>query len=178
MKKILAFSVLAALSAPVQAEVPSRVPVTSPVAKAILKNVEGEAIGTAVFTQAPTGVLIRITAEKLPPGKHGLHIHTSGVCDHEGHFDKAGGHLALEDETHGLLSTKPHVGDLPNLMVEKDGKVEAEFFNSRVSLHESGTLPAILDKDGASLMIHAKADDYATQPTGDSGDRIACGVIK
>lgn len=153
-------------------------PTSAPSAKTTLIDADNKTIGSATFAQASKGVLIRIKASGLTPGIHGMHIHATGECTHADHFTKAGSHLGSKDETHGLLSPHPHAGDLPNIVAAKDGTAEAEIFTTWVSLNGQGGLPALRDKDGAALIIHAKADDYATQPTGNSGDRVACGIIK
>lgn len=178
IKNIFLFSLITMISMPVMAEkLVVKQPTTAPSAKATLVDSENKDIGTVTFTQASKGVLIRIKASGLTPGVHGMHIHATGECTHADHFTKAGSHLGSKDETHGLLSPHPHAGDLPNIIAAKDGTAEAEIFTTWVSLNGQGGLPALRDKDGAALIIHAKADDYATQPTGNSGDRIACGVI-
>lgn len=150
----------------------------APTAKAALIDNEGKEMGTASFTQGPTGVLVHIDAKGLTPGKHGFHLHAVGDCSDHDHFKKAGGHLMSEGEAHGILSAKPHAGDFPNLFVGADGAAKADFFSERIALKEGMNKPALLDKDGAALMIHKDADDYVTDPTGNAGDRIACGVIK
>lgn len=175
------FSVLAALlfTTAVHAEgLVVKQPTSAPAAKAVLVDVNEKEIGTATFTQASKGVLIRIKAAGLVPGLHGMHIHTTGECSHSDHFTKAGSHLGSKDETHGLLSPHPHAGDLPNIVVSKDGTAEAEIFSTWISLNGQDGLPALKDEDGAAIIIHANADDYATQPTGNSGDRVVCGIIK
>lgn len=167
------------ISTVVNAETPVvKQPASAPSAKATLVDSKNKNIGIATFTQASKGVLIRINASGLTPGIHGMHIHATGECSHSDHFTKAGGHLGSKGETHGLLSPRPHAGDLPNIIVGKDGTAKAELFTTWVSLSGQGNLPALKDEDGAAIIIHANADDYATQPTGNSGDRVACGIIR
>jgi Cu-Zn family superoxide dismutase len=138
---------------------------------------DGSAKGTGTLTAAPTGVLIRIEATGLAPGWHGLHLHMTGACVGP-KFETAGGHMTHAGAKHGLLNPDgPEDGDLPNVWAGADGSVHAEVFTTRVSLAGEGGRPALRDADGASLMIHAAADDQSTPPTGGSGARAACAVI-
>lgn len=142
-------------------------------------TLEGDGIeGTVTLTEAPTGIfIIEIEASGLEPGPHGVHLHETGTCDAEGGHEAAGGHISGDGE-HGVLNPNgPHPGDLPNVHVHEDGIAHAEFFVSDIALSgDSGTV--IMDDDGAAFIIHAGPDDYMTEPAGDSGDRIACGVIE
>ena len=138
-------------------------------------NAKKEKIGTAVLTDLARGVRIEITAEKLPPGKHAIHIHEKGSCQAPD-FKSAGNHYNPNAQEHGFNRTSgPHVGDLPNLIVGKDGKVHTELFNQNVVLNLGSN--ALLKEGGTSIVIHAKPDDDTSQPAGNSGDRIACGEI-
>ncbi|MBC7544220.1 MAG: superoxide dismutase family protein [Candidatus Sericytochromatia bacterium] len=144
-------------------------------AKAELRNTKGEVIGDARFVEGPAGVLISIKAKGLPPGSHGIHIHETGACDAP-KFTSAGGHFHPEKHDHGFMhATGAHSGDLTNLVVAADGTVETELLAPKVTL-QSGTA-SLLKPRGTALIIHAKADDYKSQPAGDAGDRIACGMI-
>lgn len=139
-------------------------------------NTEGKKIGEASFVEGADGVTINIQAEGLPPGKHGIHIHEKAVCTPPD-FKSAGGHFNPENKEHGFDNPKGfHLGDLPNLEVDADGKVNAEVTTAFVTL-KPGVDNYLLDSDGSSLVIHEKMDDYKTDPAGDSGDRIACAVI-
>lgn len=152
----------------------------SPTASAALIDGKGAAIGRATFTEAPTGVLIHIEASGLKPGWHGVHLHEKGDCMGPA-FATAGAHMNMSapKSPHGFLSMGgPDLGDLPNIYVGPDGKAMAEAFSHRVSLSGAGGRPALLDADGASLMIHENPDDYTTQPIGGAGARVACGVVK
>ncbi len=148
-------------------------------ARASLANGAGESAGTAVFRQGPTGVLIRIEATGLTPGWHGLHLHGVGQCEGP-KFETAGSHVkhAGGGAVHGLLNAEgPESGDLPNLYAGADGRAFAEVFTAGAALVEGAGGEHLLDADGASILIHASADDHAAQPIGGSGDRVACGVI-
>lgn len=142
-----------------------------------LINVNGENTGQATLTQGADGVSINIEAWNLPEGTHGFHIHDKGMCEPPT-FESAGEHFNPTHAKHGFDNPEgPHAGDLPNLEVGKDGKVEATFLNEMVTL-KAGESNSLLKEGGTSLVIHSKADDYVSQPAGDSGERIACGVIK
>ena len=133
-----------------------------------------EASGTATLTPARNGVLIEVRLEKLPPSTWvALHLHENGVCDHSKGHEAAGGHFNPGAVEHGWLSeTGPHAGDLPNLRTDANGVAEAQVFAPLVTWEEG---PASVR--GRALIIHEKADDYKTQPTGDAGKRLACAVI-
>ena len=143
-----------------------------------LKNSTGASVGSATVTEAPNGVLLHIEAKGLPPGWHGLHFHETGDCS-KADFTSAGGHVhAMATKTHGLLNPDANeAGDLPNLYVAADGSAVVDLFSTYVSLKGGGARPALADKDGSALVIHANADDYRTQPIGGAGARIVCGVI-
>lgn len=154
-------------------------------AKADIKAADGTLVGVATFTPGRDGVLIHIEVSGLTPGWHGLHLHAKGDCSGV-KFAGAGSHIMapamagmdMAMQAHGLLSANgPEPGDLPNLFVGADGKGGAEFYTRRVLLNPGGAAPALLDADGSSLVVHANRDDQMTQPTGGSGDRVACGVI-
>jgi Cu-Zn family superoxide dismutase len=131
----------------------------------------GQALGSVRMWETPGGVTFRIGAAGLPHGLHGVHVHSVGRCEGPG-FASAGPHWNPAGRKHGFNnSAGPHAGDLPNVTVAANGV-----------LAEAVTLPGasfatLLDGDGAALVIHAKADDYATDPSGNSGDRVACAVI-
>jgi len=138
-------------------------------------NGEGQDNGTAELTATPTGVLMQLEISGLPAGQWvAFHVHETGSCDHTTGHDSAGGHFNPTGKEHGYLAKSgPHAGDMPNQYVGADGILRAQVFNGGVTLDkgERGIM-------GRALMIHAKADDYQTQPTGDAGARLACGVIE
>ena len=143
-------------------------------ASAVLKDASGKEVGAATFTVTPSGVLISLDLTAVPPGEHGFHVHTTGKCEPPD-FKSAGPHFNPDQTKHGFMTPEgPHAGDLPNLHVPADGKLQVEVLEPNVTL--SGEAP-LLDADGSALVIHAGADDYKTDPGGNSGNRIACGVI-
>jgi superoxide dismutase, Cu-Zn family len=137
---------------------------------------DGQRIGTAQISEEGEGVRVAIQATNLPPGPKGFHFHETGRCDPPD-FQSAGGHFAPTGQQHGLENPQgPHAGDMSNLQVAADGTVDATIDNPRVTLRE-GEPNSLLDADGTALVIHAEEDDQRTDPTGNSGDRIACGVL-
>jgi superoxide dismutase, Cu-Zn family len=145
-------------------------------ARAEFVNRHGQPAGEATLVPTPNGVLIKASLTDLPPGERGFHIHEVGACDAPD-FTSAGGHLEPAGKMHGYLNPEgPHAGDLPNIHVPESGTVKVDVVNPYVSL--DGRRVNLLDADGSALVIHAKADDYRTDPAGDAGDRIACAVIR
>ncbi|TVY01982.1 superoxide dismutase family protein [Cohnella terricola] len=139
-------------------------------------NTKGEQIGNATLTQKPGAVRIHLEAKNLPPGVHGIHFHEVGKCDPPS-FESAGAHLNPFHKQHGFNNPKGfHSGDLLNIEVAKDGTVNTDLESKTVTL-ERGMPNSLLHSGGTSLMIHEKADDYVTDPSGNSGARIACGPI-
>ena len=142
-----------------------------------LIDAKGDSVGTANLTEEENGVLVNVKAENLPEGPHGFHFHEAGKCEAPD-FESAGGHFNPTEAEHGLENDKgSHAGDLPNLEVGKDGEVDEEFVAEHVTL-KAGEVNSLLKEGGTALVIHAEADDGTSQPSGDSGDRIVCGVIQ
>jgi Cu-Zn family superoxide dismutase len=148
---------------------------SSTTATADLRNVSGQAVGTALFTQVGDVVRIVVEAEGLPPGPKGVHIHEVGTCEGPT-FSSAGGHFNPAGKQHGSLNPQgPHAGDLSNITIGADGKGRMETTTSFITLRAGPT--SVFDANGSALVIHAAPDDFRTDPTGNSGARIACGVI-
>jgi len=153
----------------------AQAPATAPAAKATLKDAQGKTLGEATLRESPAGVLVKLDLQGVPPGTHAFHIHTVGKCDAPD-FMTAGGHFNPTTMKHGLMATGgPHAGDMPNLFVPADGKLSVEVLDANVTL--SAGPRSVFDTDGSALMLHATADDYASDPAGNAGARIACGVI-
>jgi Cu-Zn family superoxide dismutase len=165
-------------------------PNTHPAAPAIAPRTvwivggDGRAVGQATFTEAPTGVLIKLefSDHALPAGWHGLHLHERGDCsDFAAGFRASGGHIGMRhDVQHGLLNPAgPEAGDLPGIFAPPAGAFGAELFTDRVTLGAAKVRQRepLLDADGAALIIHANPDDQTSQPIGGAGARIACGAL-
>jgi Cu-Zn family superoxide dismutase len=143
-------------------------------ATATLKTAEGRDVGSVTLIEMPTGVLLKADLVGLPPGVHGFHIHEAGSCSPD--FGAAGGHFIGGDKAHGLAAAGgPNAGDMPNIHVPESGAIFVEVFNTAVSFHDGDG--ALFDDDGSALVVHAGADDYESQPSGEAGGRLACGVI-
>jgi Cu-Zn family superoxide dismutase len=146
----------------------------APAAVADLVNASGQRVGTATFTEQAGTVRIVVEAAGLAPGQHGIHVHAVGKCEPPA-FTSAGGHHNPLARKHGLESAEgPHAGDLPNLVADAGGKARYETA-TRVTLRDGPA--SVFDTDGSALVIHEKEDDQRTDPTGNSGGRVACGVI-
>jgi Cu-Zn family superoxide dismutase len=152
---------------------PAREP--SPTAWAELKNARGESVGSAVFEEQRGRVRIVVQAAGLTPGRHGIHVHAVGRCEPPG-FQSAGGHFNPLGKQHGLQNPEgAHGGDLPDLEADANGRTEYIAATDRFTLGDGPT--SIFDIDGSALVIHARADDQRTDPTGDSGERLLCGQL-
>ena len=150
-------------------------PAAAQTAKAALKDQKGADVGTAELAQTPAGVLIRLSLKGLPAGERAFHIHGVGRC--EPPFTTAGGHFNPGGHKHGLLVGQGHAGDMPNLHVPAGGVLVIEVLNAAVTL-DKGKPNSLFHAGGTSLVIHAGKDDYKSDPAGNAGDRIACGVIQ
>ena len=141
-----------------------------------LIGLDGHAMGTAKFSQAGHGVLIELDAHGLKPGPHAVHIHSVGQCDAKAKFDSAGGHFSPMPKNHGFMDKHgAHAGDMTNQFTDATGNLRASIYNPNVTLKRGER--SLFDKDGSSIVIHAAADDYKSQPAGNAGGRVACGVI-
>lgn len=142
---------------------------------ATLRDKDNKQVGVATVIQTPGGVRIAVTGYRLPPGTHGIHIHAAGKCDPP-EFATAGGHFNPTGKQHGRLNPAgAHAGDLPNLKIERSGEGGIDITTKAVTLDAGPT--SLFGPGGTSLIVHVAEDDEKTDPTGNSGGRLACGVI-
>ena len=168
MKELLASAALSCL-------VGCSMTAPGPRAGAELKDKDGKVVGRALFREAPDGVFVRLEVRGLTPGLHAVHVHAVGKCEGPG-FTSAGGHFNPLQRKHGLKSPDgAHAGDLPNMLVAKDGAGRFESLTDAITLNAGPA--SVFDADGSALVIHAGVDDYVTDPAGNAGDRVVCGLI-
>jgi Cu-Zn family superoxide dismutase len=144
-----------------------------------LEDTDGNSVGNATFMEGPEGVTISVNLQpgqqSVEPGEHGIHIHETGSVSPD--FEAAGQHFNPTSAQHGLNNPEgPHAGDLENITVNEDGSASYTTTTDRITLSR-GEL-SILDSDGSALIIHAEADDHESDPSGESGDRVAAVVIR
>jgi Cu-Zn family superoxide dismutase len=167
---LVVFLLAAGLAAPADAAPKAR-------ATARMIGLDGRPAGRASFQQTPHGVLIEIELRGLQPGEHAIMIHTTASCDPKKLFTSAGPDFSFEPvKPHGFLAKGgARAGDLPNQFAAADGTLHASMIANAFSLGNGKK--SIFDRDGASIIVHARADDYTTQPDGNAGSRLACGTI-
>ena len=157
--------------------VPPAAAVQKPKAIARLTSLDGKPVGSVDFAGLNHGVLVTFDLHDVPPGPHGIHLHTSANCDARSGFTAAGPILSLAPgKKHGYLAEGgPETGDLPNQFAGADGHLHASVVTNSFSLGNGKR--SIFDKDGVSVIVDQRGDDYRTQPLGNAGNRIACGVV-
>jgi len=141
-----------------------------------LKDAQGKAVGGVILWEQENNIVgIEVNLHDLPPGEHGIHFHQNAKCDAPD-FKSAGPHFNLEGKKHGFENPEGHhAGDMKNITVDAQGKAHLRFTLSDVTLRDGPH--SLFSNGGTAIVIHAKADDYKTDPSGNSGDRIACGAI-
>ena len=140
-----------------------------------LMDAGGKAIGTVEMSEDASGLTLKVTAAGLPAGTHGVHLHEKGMCEGP-KFESAGAHWNPMTKQHGRDNPMgAHLGDLANMDATDGAEATSTYQVAGVTM--VGTGNALADADGTSLVVHAKADDYKTDPSGNSGDRIACAVL-
>ena len=150
-------------------------PAAAQTATATLKDASGKEVGKADLTETPHGVLLKLSLKGFPAGERAFHIHAVGKC--EPPFTSAGGHFNPTAKKHGMSAADgAHAGDMPNLFIPASGDLIVEVANPAITLVE-GKANSVFDADGSAIIIHAGPDDYKTDPTGNAGDRVACGII-
>jgi Cu-Zn family superoxide dismutase len=140
-----------------------------------LKDAQGKVVGSAILSESTPGITMEVNIDSLPTGEHAIHFHQNAKCEAPD-FKSAGGHFNPDGKKHGLENPEGHhAGDNPNFTVAADGKAHFKIEDKDVTLGDDSH--SLFSNGGTALIVHAKADDQKTDPAGNAGDRIACGVI-
>jgi len=142
-----------------------------------MKDAQGKSVGTITLSESKKGVVLDTKLHDLPPGTHGIHFHQNAKCDGPD-FKSAGPHFNPDGKKHGLQSPEGHhAGDMMNLSVSANGKATVKLTDAGVNLKDASDSHSLFSNGGTAIIIHAKEDDMKTDPSGNSGDRIACGLV-
>ena len=147
-------------------------PAAAQSANALLRDTNRQDVGTVSLLQTSAGVLLKLSLKGMPPGEHAVHVHAVGKCEPP----SAGPHFNPGNTHHGIMAGPGHAGDMPNLHIPPSGSLEVELVNAAITI-DMAKPNSVFHPDGTAVVIHGRKDDYMTDPAGNSGNRIACGVI-